>query len=520
MEEWREAWTTFKDLLRQLRSAEEALRQTSSQVENARTVLAAVLTEPVDKAFAVLFEDAKRRVQQGEQAAGRRIQIVNQLQDLKIQSEPFEQNSARLATAVESATKKWAEQCHSIGMPKNIPPKSGLALLQERKELLAHFDNWNEVSTKSKRIKEAVRQYEVEVSEKAAALGVQGDSTETQESDMWKSLTSARAAQTRYEQLHGQAQEAKAAHEKLQLALGQATHALQELVHLAGVESAENLEPLLANLELRDDALKQLTSIRATLSGLARGQTVDDFLARIKAQDVDALSEKKNTLQGQKQEKEAALLSVRDIQSGLKVQRKTLEAAGDAAADYRQKAESCAARMKQDASLFVRLRLAAYFLQAQIERFRKENQGPLLAKSGQVFQSITRGAFSGLGAEFDADDTPVLVGLRPDNSRVSIAGMSDGTRDQLYLALRLAALDKHLETKEPMPLILDDLLITFDDDRVAAILPQLPTLAGRTQILLFTHHDHLVEICRKTLGVEGFHLHALGNGAGKKRNSL
>ena len=57
--------------------------------------------------------------------------------------------------------------------------------------------------------------------------------------------------------------------------------------------------------------------------------------------------------------------------------------------------------------------------------------------------------------------------------------------------LRLAALDRYLEEHEPMPLILDDLLITFDDERAIAILPQLAALAKRTQICLFTHHQHL-----------------------------
>jgi uncharacterized protein YhaN len=165
--------------------------------------------------------------------------------------------------------------------------------------------------------------------------------------------------------------------------------------------------------------------------------------------------------------------------------------------------------LKQDARRFVRLRLAVHFLQTQIERFRKENQGPLLEKSGQVFQSITRGAFAGLGAEFNADDVPILVGLRPDQSSVPISGMSDGSRDQLYLALRLSALNRYLEAHEPMPLILDDLLITFDDDRATAILPQLAALARRTQIFLFTHHDHLVELCRRVLGEDAFHLHRL-----------
>ena len=197
----------------------------------------------------------------------------------------------------------------------------------------------------------------------------------------------------------------------------------------------------------------------------------------------------------------------------MRSQKEVLENAGDTAADYRQQAESVAAALEQDASRYMRLRLAVHFLRAQIERFRAQNQGPLLEKSGEIFKSITRGAFDGLAAEFDDKDVPVMVGRRSDGTNVPVEGMSDGSRDQLYLALRLAALDRYLEEHEPMPLILDDLLITFDDERTKAILPQLATLAKRTQIFLFTHHEHLVEICRQTLGADQFHLHRLNTPA-------
>lgn len=99
-------------------------------------------------------------------------------------------------------------------------------------------------------------------------------------------------------------------------------------------------------------------------------------------------------------------------------------------------------------------------------------------------------------------------------------GLSDGSRDQLYLALRLAALDRFLEGHEPMPLILDDLLITFDNDRAKAILPQLAQLAKRTQIFLFTHHEHLVDLCRQTLGKGQFHLHRLSSANSTEKSSV
>jgi uncharacterized protein YhaN len=238
---------------------------------------------------------------------------------------------------------------------------------------------------------------------------------------------------------------------------------------------------------------------------------VDEFVAKVRVENPDSLAERKPVAAREKADKEAALPAIREILFQLSTQKKELEQAGDAAADFRQQAETCAATLRQDAARFLRLRLATHLLENQIERFRKENQGPLLRKSGAVFKAITQGAFNELGAEFNADDIPILVGVRPDQSKVPVEGLSDGSRDQLYLALRLAALDRYLEEHEPMPLILDDLLITFDDERAKAILPQLGSLAKRTQIFLFTHHEHLVELCRQTLGKDQFHLHRLGS---------
>ncbi|MCX5882650.1 MAG: hypothetical protein NTU74_12890, partial [Deltaproteobacteria bacterium] len=518
MEEWLEKWSEFKGFLRQLRAAEESFQQKSKRIQLARQQLATVLSESEEKAFELLFEKARQRIQQGEESTGRRNEITEQLRMLKSQLETFLQNSVRIGKTAESASDKWKSRCRAIGLPEDISPNAGLALLQERSEILAKYDIWKKLTTKMQKTAQAVRQYEQAVNDRCNAFGIKGDTTEAQVSRLWDALTKGREAQTLFNQLAGQINEAKNDLTGIQEFSVQAVQALEALTRLAKLDTVEALEPLLTNLELRDQAHCQIATLRDTLSGLARNQTVDEFLARIRAEDIEALSQRKGMLQRQKNDKETALQAVRDTLSELKGQKQVLEATGDASANYRQQAESCAVRLKQDASRFVRLRLAVYFLQTQIERFRKENQGPLLEKSGQVFQRITRGAFAGLGAEFNADDVPILVGLRPDQSSVPIGGMSDGSRDQLYLALRLAALDRYLEQHEPMPLILDDLLITFDDDRATAILPQLAALAHRTQIFLFTHHDHLVELCRRTLSEDTFHIHRLNTDTGEIGN--
>ena len=509
MEEWRTNWTDFRDRLGKLRSAEEALKQKAQQIKQAKKSLAAVLGQSEEKAFSLLFAAARKLVQDGEQSNGQRIELNKQLGISKGELAKLETNRVRLIEAVRSATAHWISQCFAVGLPETTSPDVGLSILQERKDLLVRFDDWQKLSGTAQSLTEAISKYEKSVSDKSVSLGVKADTTEALESALWKALAEARKSQQLHDQLAEQIKEKSDDLVDAQELVLRTEQALIDLVKMPGLIDSSGLESFLAHLEQHKFLQTRIDSLRTTLSGLARGQAVDEFVAKVRAEDPDQLAERKLNTTAEKNEKESALSANREIVFRLGNERNALEKAGDAAADFRQQAESCAANLRHDAARFLRLRLASNLLETQIEQFRKQNQGPLLQKSGVAFQAITRGAFSGLGAEFNADDVPILMGIRADQTKVPIEGLSDGTRDQLYLALRLAALDHYLEEHEPMPLILDDLLITFDNERTMAILPRLADLARRTQILLFTHHEHLVELCRQTLGENQFQLHRL-----------
>jgi uncharacterized protein YhaN len=96
---------------------------------------------------------------------------------------------------------------------------------------------------------------------------------------------------------------------------------------------------------------------------------------------------------------------------------------------------------------------------------------------------------------------------------VELAALSDGAADQLYLALRLAYLRHYLGANPAQPVILDDVLVNFDDDRATAALAELARLAGRTQVILFTHHAHLAELARATLPADALFIQQLGAAA-------
>jgi len=136
-------------------------------------------------------------------------------------------------------------------------------------------------------------------------------------------------------------------------------------------------------------------------------------------------------------------------------------------------------------------------LQRAIESYREKHQGPVLSRAGELFSTLTLGDHRGLTTAFGDDDKPVLVAIRKSGEHVEVEGLSDGTRDQLYLALRLAAIEHHVKSVAPCPVILDDILINSDDARASAALEVLGGLAKCTQVLFFRHHKHLAELSAK-----------------------
>ena len=67
--------------------------------------------------------------------------------------------------------------------------------------------------------------------------------------------------------------------------------------------------------------------------------------------------------------------------------------------------------------------------------------------------------------------------------------LSGGAAQQLYLAARLAMCDLALPQAEPCPILLDDVLDAFDDDRAKLALDCFLETAQRRQVLLFTCHS-------------------------------
>jgi exonuclease SbcC len=178
------------------------------------------------------------------------------------------------------------------------------------------------------------------------------------------------------------------------------------------------------------------------------------------------------------------------------------------AAELQGSQAALAAKIQGHARRWARARLASELLRRVVQTYRERHQGPLLARASAIFARITCGGFGSLATDY-VDDAQVLLGVRAGGEQVPVAGMSKGTRDQMYLALRLATIEAHLASRGRFPVIVDDLLVQFDDARALATLEVFRELSAQTQVLFFTHHAHLLDLAQRARIVAASTTHRL-----------
>ncbi|RZM02250.1 MAG: hypothetical protein EOP73_10210 [Variovorax sp.] len=259
-----------------------------------------------------------------------------------------------------------------------------------------------------------------------------------------------------------------------------------------------HLRALIARSDRRRELALAVEAALRTVEEGGDGLSIEALEAEVADVDIAQIPARRAELAAQ-------LDDARQAQDALTVQITQAEAAlariagQDDAARAESQRQNALAEMADAAERYVRVHTASRLLKWAIDRYRETRQGPLLGRAGAIFAGLTRGSFQKLSVDFDSDPL-TLHGLRADGQVVPIAGMSDGTRDQLYLALRLAALEMHLGQSHAMPFIADDLFINYDDGRSEAGLRALAELSTRTQVIFLSHHDHLVPTVRRVFG--------------------
>ena len=516
MRAWLTRCTDALRLLEEARTATSAAEQAEQAMQRQAASLRAGLASygvqpPATEGLSALTDRAVLVLERLDAGQLRRCEQKAAVERLAREAEKLARadESARAELAAWDA--QWLLALAPLALSHRPSAAEARSLLRQLELGLQHRRTAEESQARVAEMERSVAGFEAEVAALAQAAG--GDlASEPAVSVVRKlasQLTAARKAETQRDGLQVRISEEEEALAEAQRAIVRAQEDLQKVLAASGCEMVEALPAIEALSARRHELIREERELRRTLTLLQPGGTDPDALvSELQAVDFDQFTEAhaqmKERSQLAEQAKEERVREQLECESALRAMD-----GGDGAALAEAEAQQAAAEIEALAIRYLRLRLARQILQRQIDRYRDENEGPVIKRAHELFPRLTHGSFAGLKTGFDEKGRPVLLGVRPSGEEVPVAGMSEGTRDQLFLALRLASLEQQMTDCEPVPLVLDDILISFDDQRALDTLGVLAKFCTRTQVLLFTHHAHVVELARQAVPAALLQLHRL-----------
>ena len=425
------------------------------------------------------------------------------------------QAAAAAVEDLEKALRAWRERWHRqvarIGIDTGVSPTAAMAVIDSLKEARGQMMEADVLRKRIEGIDRDAAAFNARVGERVEALAPDL-ATEPRDGAaelLYARLTAARKIDAERRGLLQQLAAAKQEKADAEKRISRCTASVDALCAEAGCAGADALAEMEKRAHTRKVLLHEREDLEMRLRALSAGATVDAFVAGAASLEADrigpeseALEEKIKRLEGQRSALDQAIGTE-------KAELKRMDG-GAVAAGHAAAAEGLLAGLEADVAHYARLKIASVILARTVEQYREKHQGPLIARASELFAAMTCGAFDRLRAEYDEKGNPVMVGIRrPHGTSVTVDGMSDGTADQLYLSLRLASLEQYLAKNEPLPFVVDDILLRFDDARALATLHVLAELSQKAQVLFFTHHRHLVDLAAAHLGVDRMVQHRL-----------
>ena len=417
-------------------------------------------------------------------------------------------DEAREAAALAGWRAEWHGHLAALGRPAGERPEVTAGLLSLFEELREHTHLIADRSARIDAIAADFTAFKDSLGLVQGRLGMQPSADPYVDSRALSAeLAASRKAQALAEQEQAGARRAEALAEKARAALAGAETELHAVLAQCGADTAETARTRLSQSAARRDQMRRHDDAERVILAAGGGLAIDALLA-------EAASVPPDDLPAQRDAAEREAAGQADLAQRAAVRASLLrgQLAGDTAAEDVRIALSdqsaALATVERTAEEAIVLHLAAVMLDRALKRVEETRGDAGLARIGALFSRLTGGSYSKIEA-VDIRGTAFLraVDAAWPKERKSIRELSEGTRDQLCLALRLAAIEDHVKVSPVLPFIADDILQTFDDTRAVAAFGTLAEISQHVQVIVLTHHPHLAALA-KGLPV---HLQSLGS---------
>lgn len=491
--------------LRDLRSWQQRVDAIQEDIDEYMDAVA-----PLVAAFGVAFDRNEPR--SAADAADRLIDLHSEVEQRVRDrtSAETELDNARLRfaesqTQLDAVQSEWKERLRGYGLQDTLTPDTVAKLREQIKTGRSHLANVRSWRQRVGAIQEDIDEYIDAVSPLAAAFGVAFDRNEPR--------TTADAADSLID-LHNEVErkdrdraDADVERENDRRRLEERTNALHEaneergkLLSSGGAVDGEDFRRRAELHRRRNDLEAKRLAARDHLQRISGpGEPLESLTAELRAVDRQTVDTEIRRLEEERAQADSAIEELSTERGSIQTERNGLM----------DEAESSALRVQRNVLLeqiqvraheWTKLTIAQNLLEEARRKFEQERQPGVVRHAQKFFADITQGRYRQVYAPLGQQTITVndSNGFRKDPSQ-----LSRGAREQLFLSLRFGLIRELGQRTEPLPVVVDEVLVNFDRDRAFRAALAFMELSRTNQVLVFTCHPSVVGLFQRAASDAG-----------------
>ncbi len=429
------------------------------------------------------------------------VPLDSQRQAAQQEAEAAARRAVQASVEVDAARRRWRDALGALALPKDLSPK-------QVKDLAACCEQIAELQRGLTVRREELDQRRRElagvtgrIAQLAAETGVAASGSDPVEQlrELSRQVGQQTVARKRRDLLRKRLRRLRGKRRKLEADVNRAKRRRRELLRLAGAANEQELRIRAEGCQRTAALRRELETIEHEISAALAGQCSEDTLrVHMERPATESLASRCAALEKRLQAASGELRERFEKRGRLDEQAGQL--AQDRTPVARQFELNVVEKRLDDAVQRWRvLAVTSRVLETIRTQYERERQPETLREASGYLERLTQGRYHRVWTPFGQQ---VLLVEEAAGESLPVESLSQGSREQLFLCLRLALAGNYARRGASLPMVLDDVLVNYDQQRAKAAAGVLRDFAeAGHQLLVFTCHEHLARLF-KTLRID------------------
>ncbi|MDP7019772.1 MAG: AAA family ATPase [Pirellulaceae bacterium] len=476
----------------ELENCERQLRMLNEQIDRA-----AQERDEIDRHLPKQGGAVDSRLQDAEQELKSLESLVPMKQTLSECEQRYEQSEARVDSArreVKSAEQTWKTSVEKTGLPGNLSPKHVRQVasacrqmsttrkqIDLRREELEARDR--ELTSVTGRIEQLLRDVDV--------VPI-GDAPQERLNQLAHEASSQRQLVERRTAMKRQFRQLSREAARYNGNLRELNVERASLLDKAGVSDEDSLHDLGERFERHQELSIACNRVTEELASILGGNFTEEELEQLlRTTNESQLESRWERLIAQLQESQGRFSELHQQMGAHQQEMKSL-AEDRRLAEVRLELNTIERQLRQSIRRWQVLSVSCLLLESTRKIYESDRQPETLREASRFLKSLTDGQYTRVWTPL-TDDILYVDDLRGESLSVDV--LSRGTREAVFLSLRLALASAYARRGAMLPLVLDDVLVNLDVRRAKSAVRVLREFAKEGhQLLLFTCHEHITKL--------------------------